>query len=150
MSELSKLKNDVAFLINEIKELKSKGHNPGMQSGASSHMDNFDMDNEVIGEHNDDHDPILGKIACFLYLDPGHRYVGRGILHNDLNDRILHGIPLEEGYVRVQFEVAEKSELKTPLPRSCDEDNLVGEAHGYILAWPRRLVSMKLEVEYII
>ncbi|KAK1405306.1 hypothetical protein POM88_004911 [Heracleum sosnowskyi] len=32
-----------------------------------------------------------GKNACFLYLDPDHRYVGRGILHNDLNDRILHG-----------------------------------------------------------
>ncbi|KAL8089651.1 hypothetical protein AgCh_039222 [Apium graveolens] len=149
-SELSKLKNDVAFLINEIRELKSKGYNPGMQSGGSSHMDNFDMNDDGDGEH-DHYDPVLvedlpqGKNACYLYVDPGHRYVGRGILHNDQNDRTLHGIPLEEGYVRVHFEVAEKSELKTPLPRSCDEANLVGEAPGYFLAWPRKLVSMKME-----
>ncbi|KAL6570262.1 hypothetical protein OROMI_014776 [Orobanche minor] len=86
-----------------------------------------------------------GKNPCYLYLDPGRRYVGQGILHNDLNDGILHGVPIEEGYVRVQFEVAEKSELKSQLPRPCDEANLVGEAPGYFLAWPRKLVSMKLE-----
>lgn len=48
MSELSQLKNDVAYLINEIKELKSKGCNPSMQSRGSSQMDNFDMDKEFI------------------------------------------------------------------------------------------------------
>lgn len=93
---------------------------------------------------------IQGKNVCYLYLDHGRRYVGRGILHNDLNDRILHGIPLEEGYVRIQFEVAEKTECNTQLPRPCDEANLVGKAPGYFLAWPRRLVSTKLEVEYIV
>ncbi|KAK1387183.1 hypothetical protein POM88_015361 [Heracleum sosnowskyi] len=114
-------------------------------------MDNFDMDNEVSGHNDDDHDLILGedlpqgKNPCYLYLDPGRRYVGRGMLHNDPNDRILHGIPLEEGYVRVQFEVEEKSECKTQLPRPCDDANLVGEAPGYFLAWPANLVSMKLE-----
>lgn len=84
-----------------------------------------------------------------MYLDPGRRYVGRGILHNDLNDKMLHGVPLEEGYARIQFEVAEKLEYNTQLPRPCDEANLVGEAPGYFLAWPRKLISMKLEVEYI-
>lgn len=83
-------------------------------------------------------------------MNPGRRYVGRGILHNDLNDRILHGIPLEEGYVRVQFEVVEKGEFNTELPRPCDEVSLVGEAPGYFLAWPRKLVSMKLEVKSLI
>ncbi|WOG86065.1 hypothetical protein DCAR_0205262 [Daucus carota subsp. sativus] len=61
MSELSQLKNDVAYLINEIKELKSKGCNPSMQSRGSSQMDNFDMDKEFIYEHNDDHDPVIGE-----------------------------------------------------------------------------------------
>ncbi|KAK1405422.1 hypothetical protein POM88_005027 [Heracleum sosnowskyi] len=113
-------------------------------------MDNFDVDNEVLGEP-DDLDHVLGEDlpegtnACYLYLDPGHRYVGRGILHNDLNDRILHGVPLEEEYVKVQFEVAEKSEYNSPLPRPCDEANLVGQAPGYFLAWPSKLVSTKLE-----
>lgn len=63
---------------------------------------------------------------------------------------VLHGIPLEEGYVRVQFEVAEKSEFNTPLPKPCDDANLIGEAPGYFLAWPRKLVSMELEVIYVI
>ncbi|KAL6579887.1 hypothetical protein OROMI_007911 [Orobanche minor] len=87
----------------------------------------------------------MGKNPCYLYLDPGRRYVGQGILHNDLKDGILHGVPIEEGYVRVQFEVAEKSKLKSKLPRPCDEANLVGEAPRYFLAWPRKLVFMKLE-----
>ena len=89
-----------------------------------------------------------GKNPCFLYLDPGRRYVGKRILHNDMNDRILHGIPLEEGFVRVQFEVAVKSEYNTKLPKPCNEANLVGEAPGYFLAWPRKLVSLTLEVKY--
>ncbi|XP_074334299.1 uncharacterized protein LOC141671823 isoform X2 [Apium graveolens] len=142
MNELSKLKNDVSYLINEMKELKTKGYTPGAQSGGSSHMDNFDIDNEV----HDYVDPLLdGKNACYLYVNPGRRYVGRWILHNDLNDRILHGIPLEEGYVRVQFEVTEKKEFNTKLPRPCDEVSLVREAPGYFLAWPQKLVSIKLE-----
>ncbi|KAK1385469.1 hypothetical protein POM88_023204 [Heracleum sosnowskyi] len=104
-----------------------------------------------MGRGPDDLDHVLGEDlpegtnACYLYLDPGRRYVGRGILHNDLTDRILHGVPLEEEYVRVQFEVAEKSEYNSPLPRPCDEANLVGQAPGYFLAWPRKLVSTKLE-----
>ncbi|KAL6506180.1 hypothetical protein OROGR_024361 [Orobanche gracilis] len=152
VNELSHLKNDISYLKNEIKELKSKGcKTHGVQSGGSSHMDNFDMDNHVEEGYDGHIDVSLGealpegKNPCYLYLDPGRRYVGQGILHNDLNDGILHGIPIEEGYVRVQFEVAEKSELKSKLPRPCDEANLVGEAPGYSLAWPRKLVSMKLE-----
>lgn len=151
MSKLSRLEKDVSYLINEIKELKSKGHNPGVQSGASSQMDNFDMDNEIHDEHNDHDDQVLGedlpqgKTACYLYLDPRRRYVGKGILHNDVTDKILHGVPLEEGFVRVQFEVAEKSEYNAPLPRPCDEAKLVGQAPGFFLAWPRKLVSTKLE-----
>lgn len=93
---------------------------------------------------------LQGKNACYLYLDPGRRYVGRGTLHNDVSDRILHGVPLEEGYVRVQFEIVEKSEYNALLPRPCDEANLVGNAPGYFLAWPRKLVSTKLEVRCII
>lgn len=54
-----------------------------------------------------------------MYLDPGRRYVGQGTLHNDLSDRILRGVPLEDEFVRVQFEVAEKSEYDAPLPRPC-------------------------------
>lgn len=83
-----------------------------------------------------------------MYLEPGRRYVGRGVLWNDVNDRMLHGVPLEEGYVRVQFEVAVPSEFNTQLPIACDEATHVGEAPGYFVAWPRKLVSMKLEVEY--
>ena len=67
-----------------------------------------------------------------MYVDPGRKYVGRGILHNDPNDRILHGIPLEEGYVRIQSEVAEKSEYNKQLPRPCGEANLVGEAPVFL------------------
>ncbi|KAL6566595.1 hypothetical protein OROMI_014999 [Orobanche minor] len=157
VSELSQLKNDISYLKNEIKELKSKGcKTQGVQSGGSSHMDNFDIDNFDMDNHAkegyDGHidvslDEALpeGKNPCYLYLDPGRRYVGQGILHNDLNDEILHGVPIEEGYVRVQFEVAEKPELKSKLPRPCDEANLVGEAPGYFLAWPCKLVFMKLE-----
>ncbi|XP_074381108.1 uncharacterized protein LOC141721863 [Apium graveolens] len=150
MSKISRLKKDVSDLINEIKELKSKGRNPCVQSRDSSHMDNFDMDHKV--DDKPDHlDLALGedlpeaKHACYLYLDPGRRYVGRGTLHNDVGDRILHGIPLEEGYVTVQFKVAEKSEYNAPLPIPCDEANLIGQAPGYFLAWPRKLVSTKLE-----
>ncbi|KAK1378144.1 hypothetical protein POM88_024888 [Heracleum sosnowskyi] len=61
-------------------ELKTKGCNPGMQSGGSSQMDNFYMDNEVDGQHDDDQVHVLGedlpqgKNACYFYLDPGHRY----------------------------------------------------------------------------
>lgn len=149
-SEMTKLKNDISFLKNEIKELK-KGYIPGVQSRGSSHMDNFDMDDDFDGDHDDDRDIDLsevlpeGKNPCYLFLEPGRRYVGRGTLWNDPSDRMLHGVPLEEGDVRVQFEVAVPSELKTKLPRACDEANLVGEAPGYFLAWPRKLVSMKLE-----
>ncbi|KAL6532728.1 hypothetical protein OROGR_013688 [Orobanche gracilis] len=157
VNELSQLKNDISYLKNEIKELKSKGcKTQGVQSGGSSHMDNFDIDNFDMDNHveegYDGHIDVSlgealpeGKNPCYLYLDPGRRYVGQGILHNDLNDGILHGIPIEEGYVRVQFEVVEKSELKSKLPRPCDEANLVGETPGYYLAWPCKLVSMKLE-----
>lgn len=60
MSKLARLEKNVSYLINEIKELKSKGHNPGVQSGGSSQMDNFDMDNEVLDEQND-HDQVLGE-----------------------------------------------------------------------------------------
>ncbi|KAK1372694.1 hypothetical protein POM88_028887 [Heracleum sosnowskyi] len=132
-------------------ELKRRGYSPGVQPGGSSHMDNFDMDNLDNSEHDDDHnvdageDLPEGKNPCFLYLDPGRRYVGRGILHNDLNARILHGVTVEEEYVRVQFEVALKSEFNTKLPVPCDEANVVGDAHGYFLAWPRKLVSLNLE-----
>ncbi|KAK1366426.1 hypothetical protein POM88_041987 [Heracleum sosnowskyi] len=149
-----KINDPVTLQILQDLELKWKGCKPEAQSRDSSHMDNFDMDNEVSGQHDDDHDLILGEDLpqgenpCYLYLDPGRRYVGQGMLHNDPNDRILHGISLEEGYVMVQFEVAEKSECKTQLPRPCDDANLVGEAPGYFLAWPANLVSMKLEVGY--
>ncbi|KAL6518120.1 hypothetical protein OROMI_033821 [Orobanche minor] len=150
-SEMSKLKSDISFLKNEIKELKRNGYILGVQSGGSSHMDNFDIDDDVDGEHDDNHDDVLsedlpqGKGACYLYVEPGRRNVGRGILWNDVNDRMLHGVPLEEGYVRVQFEVAVPAEANTRLPRPCDEANRVGEAPGYFLAWPRKLVSLKLE-----
>lgn len=83
-------------------------------------------------------------------MDHGRRYVGKGILHNDLSDRVLHGVPLEDGYVKVQFEVAEKSDYNARLPRPCDDGNIVGQALGYFLAWPRKRVSIKLEVENII
>ncbi|KAL6557058.1 hypothetical protein OROHE_006934 [Orobanche hederae] len=148
---MSKLKSDISFLKNEIKELKRNGYILGVQSGGSSHMDNFDIDDDVDGEHDDNHDHVLsedlpqGKSACYLYVEPGRRNVGRGILWNDVNDRMLHGVPLEEGYVRVQFEVAVPTEANTRLPRPCDEANRVGEAPGYFLAWPRKLVSLKLE-----
>ncbi|KAL6550437.1 hypothetical protein OROMI_020925 [Orobanche minor] len=150
-SEMSKLKSDISFLKNEIKELKRNGYILGVQSGGSSHMDNFDIDDDVDGEHDDNHDDVLsedlpeGKSACYLYVEPGSRNVGRGILWNDVNDRMLHGVPLEEGYVRVQFEVAVPAEANTRLPRPCDEANRVGEAPGYFLAWTRKLVSLKLE-----
>ncbi|KAL6560911.1 hypothetical protein OROHE_006088 [Orobanche hederae] len=140
-----------------LRALKSKGcKTQGMQSGGSSHMDNFDIDNFDMDNHVEEGydgqiDASLSDALpekenpCYLYLDPGRRYAGQGILHDDLNDEILHGVPIEEGYVRVQFEVAEESELKSKLPGPCDEANLVGEAPGYFLAWPRKLVSMKLE-----
>ncbi|KAL6584424.1 hypothetical protein OROMI_003713 [Orobanche minor] len=52
VSELSQLKNDISFLKNEIKELKSKGcKTQGVQSGGSSHMDNFDIDNFDMDNH---------------------------------------------------------------------------------------------------
>ncbi|KAL6542601.1 hypothetical protein OROMI_024203 [Orobanche minor] len=148
VSELSRVKNDISYLKNEIKGLKSKGcESQGVQSGGSSHMDNFDIDNFDMDNHAkegyDGHiDVSLGEALPEGYISG---YVGQGILHNDLNDGILHGVPTEEGYVRVQFEVAEKLELKSKLPRPCDEANLVGEAPGYFLAWPCKLVSMKLE-----
>ncbi|KAL6582206.1 hypothetical protein OROMI_006220 [Orobanche minor] len=151
-SEMSKLKSDISFLKNEIKELKRNGYILGVHSGGSSHMDNFDIDDDVDGEHDDNHDDVLsedlpqGKSACYLYVEPGRRNVGRGILWNDVNDRMLHGVPLEEGYVRVQFEVAVPAEANTRLPRPCDEANRGGEAPGYFLAWPRKLVSLKLEL----
>ncbi|KAL6582373.1 hypothetical protein OROMI_006387 [Orobanche minor] len=140
VSKLSQLKNDISYLKNEIKELKSKGcKTQGVQSGGSSHMDNFDIDNFDMDNHveegYDGHIDVSlgealteGKNPCYLCLDPGRRYVGQWILHNNHNDGILHGVPIEEEYVRVQFEVAEKSELQSKLPRPCDEANLVGEA----------------------
>ncbi|KAL6556943.1 hypothetical protein OROHE_006819 [Orobanche hederae] len=52
VSELSQLKNDISYLKNEIKELKSKGcKTQGVQSGGSSHMDNFDIDNFDMDNH---------------------------------------------------------------------------------------------------
>ncbi|KAL6580874.1 hypothetical protein OROMI_006797 [Orobanche minor] len=155
VSKLSQLKNDISYLKNEIKELKCKGcKTQGVQSGGSIHMDNFNIDNfdtdNHVEEGYDGHiDVSLGealpenweKILVICIWIPGRRYVGQGILHNDLNDGILHGVPIEEGYARVQFEVAEKLELKSKLPRPCDEANLVGEAPGYFLAWPCKLVS---------
>lgn len=59
MSELTKLKNDVSFLKNEIKELKFKGFISGMQYGGSSQMDNFGMDDDVDGDHDDRNDAVL-------------------------------------------------------------------------------------------
>ncbi|KAK1399225.1 hypothetical protein POM88_009088 [Heracleum sosnowskyi] len=142
VSEISKLKNDISFLKNEIKEMKRKGYIPGVQSGGSSHMDNFDIDDDVDGEHDGNHDDVLsenlleGKNACYLYLEPNRRNVGKGVLWKDPNDRILHGVPLEEEYVRVQFEVAVPSEYNTQLPTPCDEAALVREDPGYFIAWP--------------
>ncbi|KAL6548072.1 hypothetical protein OROHE_009134 [Orobanche hederae] len=60
-SELSKLKSDISFLKNEIKEIKSKGYIPGMPSGGSSHMDNFDMDDDVDGEHDNNRDDVSSE-----------------------------------------------------------------------------------------
>ena len=61
VSEITKLKNDVSFLKNEIMELKRKGFSPGMQSRGSSHMDNFDMDNNIQAENEVNHNVVAAK-----------------------------------------------------------------------------------------
>lgn len=82
MSELSKLKDDISFLKNEIKELKSKACNAGVQSGGSSHIDNFDIDND--GEFNQHHDDVLGedlpegKMLAICIWSPGEDMLGKG------------------------------------------------------------------------
>lgn len=65
-SELSKLKKDVAYLINEIKELKSRGRNLEVQSRSSSHMDNFDM-NCVVDRELDDFVCVLDEDLPEVY-----------------------------------------------------------------------------------
>ncbi|KAK1401203.1 hypothetical protein POM88_000808 [Heracleum sosnowskyi] len=110
-----------------------------MYGDAHQILDKLPMERKWISEETVCLISGEGNNPCFLYLDPGGRYVGRGILHNDLNDRILHGVTLEKEYVRVQFEVAVKSEFNTKLPIPCDEANVVGDAPGYFLAWPRKL-----------
>ncbi|KAK1394490.1 hypothetical protein POM88_013546 [Heracleum sosnowskyi] len=92
----------------------------------------------------------LSDVLTLYNLKVGHQFsdvffTAMLTAHNDLTDRILHGVPLEEEFVRVLFEVAEKLECNAPLPRPCDEANLVGQAPGFFLACPRKLVSTKLE-----
>lgn len=67
--EISKFKNDVSYLINEVNELKMKGRNPVAQSGGSSQMDNCELDN-VDSCQPDDNDIVLGEDLpqVFIYF----------------------------------------------------------------------------------
>lgn len=68
VTNTSRLKKKVYSLINEIKELKSKGHSLGGKSRGSSHMDNFDMDHEVDDEY-DGLDCVLGENLPEVYIN---------------------------------------------------------------------------------
>ena len=72
VSEITKLKNDVSFLKKEIMELRRKGFSPGVQSGGSSHMDNFDMDNNIHAENEVNHNvgatQELPQVSSFILL----------------------------------------------------------------------------------
>ncbi|KAL6580203.1 hypothetical protein OROMI_008227 [Orobanche minor] len=78
-------------------------------------------------------------------MEPPRRYVGKGILHNGPSET-CHGVRLEAGYVRVQFEVAVEEEKDTMLPVPCDEARTVGGAPGYFLPWPKKLVSLEKSI----
>lgn len=99
------------------KKMKSKGFQPMIPSYSSSQMDNFD-DHDAMDTKDKDDDPDdlpEGPIVCYLYVDNLWRHIGKGILHNRPKE-ILHGVPLQEGYARIQFEVTVDSEIHSAVP----------------------------------
>ncbi|KAL6544843.1 hypothetical protein OROMI_023705 [Orobanche minor] len=153
VSELAQLKKKFFSLEKEVEKMKGKVFREPA-SGGSSQMDNFEMDDcadpdvnfrddldDFRGHCDRDVDLPEGPVECYLYQQPPRRYVGKGILHNGPNET-CHGVRLEAGYVRVQFEVAVEEEKDTPLPVPCDEARTVGGAPGYFLPWPKTLVSL--------
>ncbi|ONK78204.1 uncharacterized protein A4U43_C02F15620 [Asparagus officinalis] len=148
LSEMAKLKRQCNRLEKDMQEMKTKGFQPMVPSCSSSHMDNFDDDDDAMDSEDDldapDDDLPEGPIMCHLYVEKPHRHVGQGILHNRPKE-ILHGVPLPEGYARIQFEVAVESERHSTVPQHTDEVRTVGEAVGHFISWPKKLVSLKIE-----
>ncbi|ONK61542.1 uncharacterized protein A4U43_C08F31040 [Asparagus officinalis] len=148
LSEMAKLKRQCNRLEKDMQEMKTKGFQPMVPSCSSSHMDNFDDDDDAMDSEDDldasDDDLPKGPITCYLYVEKPRRHVGQGILHNRPKE-ILHGVPLPEGYARIQFEVAVESERHSTVPQRTDEVRTVGEAVGHFISWPKKLVSLKIE-----
>ncbi|KAL6533270.1 hypothetical protein OROMI_027382 [Orobanche minor] len=145
VSELAQLKKKVFSLEKEVGRMKGKVFREP-SSGGSSQMDNFEMDDcadldedlpddldDFCGHGDQDVDLPEGPVECYLYQEPPRRYVGKGILHNGPSET-CHGVRLEAGYVRVQFEVAVEEEKDTMLPVPCDEARTVGGAPGFVNA----------------
>lgn len=77
--------------------------------------------------------------ACFLHLDvPNFRVVAKATRYP--RSSTIHNKIISEDQVKVSVSAFEAREATTDIPFPIDEVSKLGEAIGYFILWPKRLV----------
>ncbi|PRQ17594.1 putative Ulp1 protease family catalytic domain, putative transposase, Ptta/En/Spm, plant [Rosa chinensis] len=82
--------------------------------------------------------------TCELAVDTISNIVAFGTVFDEEDvSRVIHGVPMKEGCVRVSVDGAIQEEARLPFPVG-DEMELVGQAVGSHVAWPEELVIRRV------
>ncbi|XP_062011742.1 uncharacterized protein LOC133728340 isoform X2 [Rosa rugosa] len=82
--------------------------------------------------------------TCELAVDTITNIVAFGTVFEEEDvSRVIHGVPMKEGCVRVSVDGAIQEEARLPFPVG-DEMELVGQAVGSHVAWPEELVIRRV------
>ncbi|XP_061998689.1 uncharacterized protein LOC133715981 isoform X1 [Rosa rugosa] len=80
---------------------------------------------------------------CKLAVDLVDNIVARGtVLEIDATNPTIHGVPLGKGNERVVVDIVIDAEAFLPFPIKDDDIFTVGQAVGYVMAWPKHLVIL--------
>ena len=83
---------------------------------------------------------------CELSVENIENKVAFGTVFNDNNlNLVVHGVPLKPGHVRVSVDGHIQPDAVVPVPVP-GEIELVREAVGSHVAWPRNLISLRTVV----
>lgn len=85
---------------------------------------------------------LKGK-PCKLAVDFVDNIVARvTMLEVDSTNPTIHGVPLGKGNMRVVIDIVINAEALLPFPIKDDDISTVGQAVGYVMAWPKQLVIL--------
>ena len=82
--------------------------------------------------------------ACELIMDwfGTEKVVAKGQVY-PCRDGILHGLPLEPGFVKVQVDIVEEGCSSYPVARQTDEVKTLNDAlGGQFIQWPRKYIRV--------